>query len=168
MSVLQPSDNNRKYIYTLRTESEVNDIYYITSLGGVYSKDNEFDVDGTVCADRNVNGPEIVTGTINSGSTTSAAVGTGLMSLKETQLVALIFPSSMTSTSMTFSASDTESGTYSTVRTVDSGSSYTISVAASTYVPLDPRVFSGVKYVKLIGGSSEAGARSIQMVLHKL
>ena len=80
------------------------------------------------------------------------------------QLVGLYTPGTITSTAITFTASN-DGSTYVAVRDVAGASAYSATVAASYYVPLDPRVFAGAQWVKLVPGSSEASARSVTCVL---
>jgi hypothetical protein len=41
---------------------------------------------------------------------------------------------------------------------------YSVTVGTSRYVALDPAVFAGVKWVKVVSGSSEAAERTITIV----
>ena len=102
--------------------------------------------------------------TIASSGTTTAAVDTGLVSTyAKTQLVGVTFPAAMTSTAMTFTGSTTEAGTYTTIKEVGGAATYSITVTASSKVPLDPRVFVCSPYIKCVGGSSEGADRSLTL-----
>lgn len=79
------------------------------------------------------------------------------------QLVGLYTPGTITSTALTFTAS-VDGSTYVPVRDVGGASAYSVTVAASYYVPLDPRVFAGAQYVKVVPGSSEASPRTVNTV----
>jgi hypothetical protein len=80
------------------------------------------------------------------------------------QLVGIYTPGTLTSTAITFQAS-ADNSTFVTVMEVGGAATYSVTVSTSDYVPLDPRVFAGAQYVKLVPGSSEASARSITCVL---
>lgn len=102
--------------------------------------------------------------TIASSGTTTAAVDTGLSSTyAKTQLVGISFPAAMTSTAMTFTAASTETGTYTTLKEVGGASTYSITVSASSRVPLDHRVFVCCPFIKCVGGSSEGADRSLTL-----
>jgi hypothetical protein len=102
--------------------------------------------------------------TIANGGTTTDAVDTGLTStFAKSQLVGVSFPATMTSTAMTFTAASTEAGTYTTVKEVGGAATYSITVTASSRIPLDPRVFVCCPFIKCVGGSSEGGARTLTL-----
>lgn len=102
--------------------------------------------------------------TIASSGTTSAAVDTGLLSThSKTQLVGISFPSAMTSTAMTFTAASTEAGTYTTLKEVSGGSTYSITVTASSRIPFDHRVFVCAPFIKCVGGSAEGAERTLTL-----
>ena len=102
--------------------------------------------------------------TIANAGTTTAAVDTGLVSsYSATQLVAVTFPATMTSTVMTFQRATTEGGTYTAIREVGGASAYSITVTASTTVPLDPRVFVCAPFIKLVAGTSEGAERTVTL-----
>jgi hypothetical protein len=92
----------------------------------------------------------------SSGTTSSARDLNGLGNL-----VALVTPSALTGTSFTFQAS-VDGTTYNNV--YNEGTQYSVTVAASRYVALDPAVFAGAQYVKVVSGSSEAAERTITLV----
>ena len=92
----------------------------------------------------------------SSGTTSSARDLNGLGNL-----VALVTPSALTGTSFTFQAS-TDGSTYNAV--YNEGTQYSVTVAASRYVALDPSVFAGAQYVKVVSGSTEAAERTITLV----
>lgn len=101
-----------------------------------------------------------VTATIANSGTTSDVVDLNLG-----QLVGLIFPASMTGTALTFTMSTSSGGTYVGVKDVGGAADYSLTVTSSKYVPIDPRVFCGIRYVKLVSGSSETGAKVITCVI---
>ena len=92
----------------------------------------------------------------SSGTTSSARDLNGLGNL-----VALVTPSTLTGTSFTFQAS-VDGSTYNNV--YNEGTQYSVTVAASRYVALDPAVFAGAQYVKVVSGSTEAAERTITLV----
>lgn len=69
-------------------------------------------------------------------------------------------PSAFTGTAITFQAS-LDGTTYQQL--YNGGSAYSVTVAADKYVTVDPSVFAGVRYVKLVSGSAEGGARTITL-----
>lgn len=95
------------------------------------------------------------TATIANGGTTS-----DLIDLRYKTVCGLKFPSSLTSTSMTFTVSDTATGTFATMAD-GAGSDISKTIAAGKYIPLSPNDFAGVRFLKLVAGSSEGAARSI-------
>lgn len=102
---------------------------------------------------------EIVTATIANGQTTSGALDFGTK-----RLYAIVFPAAMTSTAMTFQASP-DGGTYSAVY-YDDGNAVSATIAASRYMILqNPSRWVGIRYLKLVGGSSEGAERSIKLIL---
>ena len=100
-----------------------------------------------------------------SATIANAAATSDSVELALGQLMGLIFPASMTGTTMTFTMCQTLSGTYVGVKDVGGAADYSVTVTSSKYVPLDPRIFAGCKYVKLVSGSSETGAKVITCVI---
>lgn len=106
----------------------------------------------------------IKTATIANGAQTSDEV-----TLTDGQtLVGIITPAALTSTAMTFTASDVAGGTFVAVRDVGGASAYSVTVAAGYYVPVDPRVFAGVRALKCVAGSAEGAARSIKLMVRNV
>lgn len=101
------------------------------------------------------------TATIAASGTTSGAISTGIINEEGTQLHGLEFPAAMTGTAMTFTGSRSSDGTYVTLREVGGASAYSVTITASAFVPLDPRVFATFPFIKLVSGSTEASERSI-------
>lgn len=93
--------------------------------------------------------------TIANSTTVSAAVD-----LAGTTLHGLILPAALTGVAMTFQMSDTLAGTYVAVQNL-SGASHSVTVAASKFVPVDPNIFAGIRFLKLVSGSAEAADRTI-------
>lgn len=95
--------------------------------------------------------------TIASSGTTSGAADLG-----GTTLVGLRMPDTLTGTSVTFKCGDSLAGTYQTLQR--NGADYSVPVAASKYISLDPNIFAGVRFIKVVSGSSEGDARSVILV----
>ena len=102
--------------------------------------------------------------TIANGQTTS---GEAALSNGQT-LVGVILPAALTSTSMTFTAATAAGGTFVPVYDVGGAAAYSITVGTSRYVPVDPRVFAGIRYLKAVGGSTEGGSRTITLVVRNV
>lgn len=101
---------------------------------------------------------ELFTATIANGQTTSGAIDLGTK-----RLFAIITPAALTSTALGFQASH-DGSTYNTVYD-DSGSAVSYTVSTSRYIVISsPAKWIGVRYLKLVGGSSEGGARTITLV----
>ncbi len=95
--------------------------------------------------------------TVATSATTSAAV-----SLIGVTILGVITPSALTGTSLTFQVSSSAAGTY--VPLYDSaGTQVSVTVAASRGYYLDPAIFAGWRYVKLVSGSSEAADRTFTL-----
>lgn len=105
--------------------------------------------------------PGRVYGTVTlSGTDASAAID-----CTRYQLAGIFTPGTITSTSLTFTAS-ADNSTYVAVREVGGAAAYSVtSVAASSYYPVDLAVFAGLQWVKIVPGSSEGSARTITYVL---
>lgn len=92
--------------------------------------------------------------TIANGQTVSNSVDLG-----EGALVGIQMPAAFTGVALTLQASHNDS-TYVQVTSKD-GTAYTITVAASKYITLPPADLAGLRYVKLVSGAAEGGARDI-------
>ena len=89
--------------------------------------------------------------TITGGGAVSAAA----VDLAGFTLVGLFTSSAFDGTTLTFTVSDALAGTYVTLQW--DGSDYTVTTAASKYVALDPTKFAGVRYMKIVTGTSQTG-----------
>lgn len=71
-------------------------------------------------------------------------------------LVGLHIPSGFSGTTMTFEAAaiDDSAGTFRQVMAMDGAAAYTVTITANRYVPLDPRVFAGLRRVRLVAALS--------------
>lgn len=73
-------------------------------------------------------------------------------------------PAALTSTTMTMVASEAVDGDF--VPVVDfNGDPIEIAVAVDQWIPLDPAVFSGFPFFKLVMGSAEGAERTLIMTL---
>ncbi len=95
--------------------------------------------------------------TILSGATTSDA-----LNMEGEQLVAIEIPGAFTGTAITFTVA-TQGADYNAVYDT-LGVQYSVTVAANRYIPIPPYIFCGVKYIKLVSGSSEGGNRTIYVI----
>src|SRR3954468_15319314 len=93
-----------------------------------------------------------LTATIAVSGTTSGAVD-----LSGCTLVGLFVPATFDGTTLTITASNSLTGTYVTVQQDHTSSSaYTITTAASRYVPLDNLdIAVGLQFIKFVAGSSQ-------------
>jgi hypothetical protein len=90
-----------------------------------------------------------------SGGTTSAEIDLG-----GTMLVGLQMPSTFTGTSVTFTVANASGGTFQTMKD-GAGNSVSKTVAASQYIAIDPTLFRGVRFCKIVSGSTEGADRTI-------
>lgn len=103
-----------------------------------------------------------VSATIASGGTTSPAV-----SVPDGYDMVGIFAPVCTGTALTLTAATTSGGTYTQVKTAaDAAVSITISGTAH-YIALDPLLFGGLQFVKLVSGSSESADRVFTLIYRK-
>lgn len=93
--------------------------------------------------------------TVANGATNSSQID-----LKDKTLLGLFMPAAFTGTTITFLTSQVLGGTDVTV-TDGAGTDYSVTVAASKYVPVDPQKFLGVRFLKVKSGSTEGGARTV-------
>jgi hypothetical protein len=98
------------------------------------------------------------TATIANSATTSGAVDCSGASFG-----GFITPAALTGTTMTFTVSSDESGTYVPLRD-SSGAAISITVATSGGYALPPELFA-FPWFKFVSGSSEAASRSIIVTL---
>ena len=93
--------------------------------------------------------------TVASNATTSAEVDLG-----GTEIVGLQLPAAFTGTTLKFMVSTVSGGTYQTL-TDGAGADVSKTVAQGKYVGIDPTLFRGIRFVKLVSGSSEGADRQI-------
>lgn len=102
-------------------------------------------------------GQQYINVTIANGGTTSTAADLGACTP-----VAVVTPAALTSTAFTFTASF-DGATYTAVYDTF-GTAASATVAASRWVVLSPADWYGVKKMKIVAGSAEGAARTIQIV----
>lgn len=92
---------------------------------------------------------------ILSGATENAAG----IDLQGSQLCGLFIPPEFDGTTITFKASITLTGTYVPVQA--GGVIYTLTTAASNYVPIENlAVFSGLNYIKIVCGTTQSSTNT--------
>ncbi len=93
---------------------------------------------------------------ITSVTLANTATVTGAISFDRSRIpLALITPSGLTGTSLTFSASP-DGNTYYPL--YYEGTAYTVTVGTSRHVALDRRAFEGVRHMKITSGTAQSGA----------
>lgn len=96
-------------------------------------------------------GPRAVPVIIADNATTSPEAD-----LRDRVLCGVFLPAGFLGTSLTFLAAAATGGTFLTIQDGE-GADYTVTVAASKFVPVDPTKFVGVRFLKVKSGSSETG-----------
>lgn len=76
-------------------------------------------------------------------------------------------PSSFSGTSVSFTVSTSLTGTYFPM-TDEYGANISYVVAASKYVRCKPTDFAGVRFIKMVSGSSETAGRSVTVAARKI
>ena len=98
---------------------------------------------------------------IPAASTTSEVIVSGGMSL-----VGIALPAIFTGTALTFSVCDTVDGTFLPLHTTSGQLS--ITVAQNRYYAIPQDNFRGVRFFRIISGSTEAAARTLTISLKGL
>ncbi len=101
--------------------------------------------------------------TIAISQTKSAAID-----MKGMCLVGIKLPAAFTGTALTFEMCDTVDGTYVAVKNTTSGTALSYTVAQGTYAAIDPKDFQGIRFLKIVSGSTEAAARTLTVALKGL
>jgi len=97
-----------------------------------------------------------LTTTISVGQTDSTAID-----LCGLELVGFFIPSNFTATSITIQTAPASGGTY-VVAQDGYGSSYSITVAASKYVPINNyNVVAGLRFIKLTAGTAQSSTDAV-------
>lgn len=99
--------------------------------------------------------------TIASSGTTSTAIS---MTRNRVPL-AVLTPAALTGTTFTFQASVDGTNFYDLY---NGSSAYSVTVASSRYIALNPDVFQGVFYIRIVSGSAEGASRTIYIVSGEL
>jgi hypothetical protein len=98
-------------------------------------------------------------------SVTIAASGTTSSSVtidSGRTVLAIRTPASLDGTAFTFQASDDEGNNFYAL--YNGGTQYSVNVGTSRYVALSPDVMLGVRYFRIVSGSTETAARSIKVI----
>lgn len=99
-----------------------------------------------------------LTVTIASGQTTS-----GEVDLTGCDLCGIFMPAAFTGTTLKIQAASAPGGTFVTVQD-GAGNDYTLTVAASKYIPISNlAIVSGLRFIKFVSGSSEAADRALTL-----
>lgn len=105
------------------------------------------DYDAKVCNDK--------IATILSGQTTSDEID-----LNGTTLCGFHLPAAITGTTLKITAASAAGGTFNTVQSA--GADYSLTIAASKYVPIENlAIVSGLRFIKIVSGSSEGADRLV-------
>lgn len=97
-----------------------------------------------------------LTTTIAVGQTDSAAID-----LSGLELVGFFTPSNLTGTSISLQAATSAAGTYVAVQD-GAGATYSLTVAASKYVPIDNfNIVAGLRFIKLTAGTTQASTDAV-------
>ena len=95
--------------------------------------------------------------TIASSGTTSTAI-----QLQSNRVpMAIVLPAAFTGTAVTFQASY-DDATYTQV--YDEATAYSINVGVSRHIALKRQAMEGVKYFKIVSGSTETASRTILVI----
>jgi hypothetical protein len=87
----------------------------------------------------------------------------GEVDLGGTEIVGLQMPATFTGTAITFQVATVSGGTYQAM--IDgAGNTVTKTVANGKYVGIDPTLFRGVRFLKLVSGSAENADRVITVI----
>lgn len=106
-------------------------------------------------------------GNFNPGyATTIAASGTttGVINTGGFALCGILFPAAFTGTTVTFQVS-VDGTTFVSLKTTTSGTALSYTVAQGTFAAINPQDFQGVKYLKIVSGSTEGSARTLTLAL---
>lgn len=95
---------------------------------------------------------------IASSGTASAAID-----LAGFTLCGILLPAAFTGTALTFQVSSAIGGTYVALKSTTSGTSLSYTVAQGTYAAIDPKDFQGVRFLKVVSGSTEGAARTLKL-----
>ena len=99
---------------------------------------------------------------IPSGQTTSQEID-----LSGNTLCGFFLPSAFTGATLSIQATTVSGGAYQTVEADEFGSGdYTITVTPNRFVPItNLAIIAGLRFIKLVSASNEAGARMVPLVV---
>lgn len=100
---------------------------------------------------------------IADGQTTSSAVD-----LLGTSVLGFITDSGLDGTAFTFTACDTEDGTYLPLRRMVDGNAVAAVLGVSGYYATNPADFASVRFLKIVAATSQTGATTIKIVNRRL
>lgn len=107
-------------------------------------------------------GVQYIPATIASGQTTSGEIAMPAGA----SLVGIITPSALTGTAFTFTAALISGGTF--VPVYDESTAYSLTVGTSRYIAVKPATFAGIRFFKVVSGSSEGGDRALTLVVRNV
>jgi len=95
--------------------------------------------------------------TIANGGTTSTS-----LAMQGSRIpLAIITPAALTNTTLKFQGSVDDASYFNLY---DEGTEYSVAVSTSRFIALKRQVFDCVRYIKIYGGSTEGGARTIAVI----
>ncbi len=97
---------------------------------------------------------------ILTGNTTSRPV-----SLEGSSLVAIVTPSGLDGTSLTFMASEEKNGTYKQMTSAFDGSNVTALITTDKHVSLLVDDFFAAKFIKIVSSATETGDRTFELIM---
>jgi hypothetical protein len=100
--------------------------------------------------------------TILSGATTSNSID-----LENLTLCGIQTPAALTSTAITFTAS-VDNVTFVPLYDASTGSQISVTTTTSRGYVISPQLFAGVRYLKVVGGSSEGADRVITLLTRQI
>ena len=93
----------------------------------------------------------------------NAATTSGAINLEGKKLVGIEIPASFTGATVSFTQCRSEGGTYIPVYN-DDGSLYSVTATDAAYVRVNPAVFAGCAFIKVVSASSESGEKVVTVV----
>ncbi len=99
--------------------------------------------------------------TVANGGTESTWLNVGA-NVSDRAVVGIVTPSALTSTTLSIQVS--LDGTNALTHYDFTGLAFTIPCGASRWISLDPALFAGFPFMRLVMGSAEAAARTITLV----
>lgn len=96
---------------------------------------------------------------VASGGATSAVID-----MKGFSLVGVLLPATFTGTTLTFTVS-VDGTNFFALKSTTSGTALSYTVVQGTYAAIDPFPFYGVRYLKIVSGSTEGANRTLTLAL---